>query len=58
MIYPRVTAVMIGKEIMMEGCILSTPDATVAMYTLSMNGVAETLRQDAPLHGKEFICIE
>ena len=39
MVESRVSALVICKEVMVEGCILSSPDAPVAVAALAVNGI-------------------
>ena len=52
MVYPSITAVVVGKEIMMVSCVLATPKTTITVGIFEMNGISEALREYAPLKGK------
>ena len=58
MVYPGVAAVVMGKQVVVEGCIASTPDATIAMATLGMPGLAQGLGEKAPLQREIPVGIE
>ena len=49
---------MMCQQIMMEGCFLSTPDATIAMCSFLMNRVGEAFADDTPLKGELTVIIE
>ena len=39
-----------GKEIMMESDIATSPDAAITVLSLMMDGCVQSLGNDAPLH--------
>lgn len=58
MVETRITALVIGQKVMMERGIPAAPDATIAMTSLAMNGIAETFSHYAPLHGEVLVGVE
>ena len=49
MVEARVSAVVVSKEVVVETYISTSPDASIAMFSLVMNGRVERFRNDAPL---------
>ena len=47
-----------SQQVVVEGGVLTTPDATIAVGTLVVDGVAEALRQYAPLQGEVLNAVE
>ena len=50
-------ALMVGQEVVVKRCTLSSPDASIAMFSFLVNRFVETFRYQAPLHSKIFIVI-
>ena len=58
MVKAWVTRVVVRQQVVVEGCIVATPDAAIAMTALVVHGVGKRLRQYASLHGEVLVAIE
>ena len=58
MIDTWIAAVMVGEKIVVIGCIVTAPDASVTMRTLSMDRIPQTLGDNVPGECKVFHPIE
>ena len=52
------TALVVGHEVVVEAGAFASPDASVAVAALAVDGVGEAFAEDAPLHGEVLVAVE